>query len=272
MIHVIMTVVREALPDGSQVPVNIDLVLLNIDRDPGSDTQPLSALYGSLSSRESVIRAISLGSYEQSWAGEYINWSPTSDSETFVDLFSKTRELLDEANDSYGIRNSGFNPFVARDSGEIQGYVHSRRVHGEPIYANGDVSKSIPNEAIDDVASRVALYFTDKYISDEPCLPDLMPNNFIYGKRAGDVEPSMYFIDLDPLFFQIGNAWGLQHLKAKLDFWAYTVSTLDASQQQSRAAFHILLDTLESDGKFGLNIPTWRKTVSYVPEAPAIAS
>jgi hypothetical protein len=266
-----MTTVRESLPSGSLVPVNIDLVPVSSDRAAEADTQPLSVLYESLASRESVIRAISLGTYEQSLVGEYVNWTPDSDTDTFVEFFGDTKRLLNELEIEYGIKNSGFNPFLARDLGEVQGFIHSNRVHGEVVYTDRGVTESIPREAIDDSAARVALYYADKYVSDEPCLSDLAPYNLMYGELAGDVRPDMYFVDLDPLFFQIGNAWGLQYLREKLDFWSYTVSTLDEHLQQSRVAFSILFDTLEADGKFSLDIPKWRGQIKPSPGIPEVA-
>ena len=218
-------------------------------------------LYESSGSPEAFIRSSNLDEYDNTFGSKYINWSATGNSaETLMDVLTTGRMLFKELKTDYGINSSGFSPIIGSDAeGQPAGFILSHRVHGTPIVQIEHPSQETSRQ-FDELGAKVAGYFQSKFLSDELCLIDLRPPNFMYGTLEEDTDPSVYLVDMDPLYMKIGaTGWTYGGLKQPLDHWCGFIASLGSNGEQSIAAFNGLLDVLAKNGDFETKIPAWRE-------------
>jgi hypothetical protein len=120
-----------------------------------------------------------------------------------------TASLLDELQDTYGIKHPGYMPFIAAPANKwahlpqhqdmIPGaaYIAVQKVHGTGLDQAIESGNTKAMAAAEELYSSLVQYVADKWHGDQEMLTDIFGNHqYMWGRVAGEAKDSVYLTDV----------------------------------------------------------------------------
>src|ERR1043165_6807036 len=110
-------------------------------------------------------------------------------------------ELVMNLEERYGIRTPAMRLTQTDVEGDLGVFIGGQWVEGKHL---SDESAQIPAPMVRQAVEAIIDYYRDAQRNGGSYLRDLRPSNIVYGRGANDNTDELYFIDLEPLWWEIG--------------------------------------------------------------------
>ena len=116
--------------------------------------------------------------------------------------YNTSKNLFYELRDKYDIAVPDIENLInTNDAGQKSMIIVTDRIHGKNLdQVTFEEEDATVVEKYENLFDNLIQYHIDKYNNNELCIGDLKSEQFVYGKRKGDEEDMMYYVDVEPFF------------------------------------------------------------------------
>lgn len=115
--------------------------------------------------------------------------------------YDLSKRLFYELRDKYGIAVPSIQTILGYDqAGKASTIIVTDRIHGEnldsTIFQTDEAAYA--RTKLEHFLDGLVQYYIDKFSQETVCIGDIKNLQFVYGKRKGDAEDQIYFVDIEP--------------------------------------------------------------------------
>lgn len=123
----------------------------------------------------------------------------------YIEMYKKGKELLDEFREKYGFAVPSVNNLIGEAEQGYSDYLPRIFTVTDRVYGN-NLEELLPaftteklKEELEALYLKLINYFQDK-VGKHDVLEDIDNAQFMYGKKKGDTDDRIYFVDIEPIY------------------------------------------------------------------------